>query len=160
MNKKVILVGHFGVGKTSLVRRFVHSQFSEEYITTIGVKIDKKTVTLNGRMVTLLIWDIAGEDAQHKVPQSYRLGAHGVLYVIDVSRPSSYQDLITELTAIQELLPGVPVEILANKRDLVSEEEWQHVQEQILPFKAIATSAKTGEYVEEAFIRLTERMVV
>ena len=67
MNKKVILVGHFGVGKSSLVKRFVHSQFSEEYITTIGVKIDKKAITVNGITVNLLIWDIAGEDSQKKI---------------------------------------------------------------------------------------------
>ena len=159
MNKKVILVGHFGVGKSSLVKRFVHSQFSEEYITTIGVKIDKKAVTVNGLTVNLLIWDIAGEDSQQKIPQSYRLGAHGALYVFDLSRPATYENLESEIFALQEQIPGIPVEILANKKDLVSEESIQEALQKIDPYLASTTSAKTGDYVEEAFAKLTQKMI-
>lgn len=160
MNKKVILIGHYGVGKTSLVKRFVHSMFSEEYITTIGVKIDKKTVTVNGTSVNLLIWDIAGESSQQKVPQSYRLGAHGALYVFDLSRPSTYQQIEEEINSLKSLLPNIPVEILGNKADLVTKEEIDQVSQQIHPLKASLTSAKTGEHVDDAFEKLTQSMVV
>lgn len=159
MNKKVILIGHFGVGKTSLVKRFVHSQFSEEYITTIGVKIDKKAVTIDGITVNLLIWDIAGEDSQKKVPQSYRLGAHGALYVFDLSRPSTYENLDQEIAALQELIPGIPVQVLANKKDLVTTEALSEIMESISPHLAFATSAKSGEHVDEAFEKLTQKMI-
>jgi len=159
MNKKVILVGHFGVGKSSLVKRFVHSQFSEEYITTIGVKIDKKAVTVNGITVNLLIWDIAGEDSQKKIPQSYRLGAHGALYVFDLSRPATYENLESEILALQELIPGIPFEILANKKDLVSQESIDQILEKIAPYQASITSAKTGDHVDLAFEKLTQKMI-
>ena len=158
MNKKVILVGHFGVGKTSLVQQFVHSKFSEAYLTTIGVKIDKKEVDVDGLKVNLLIWDIAGETAQSKVPKSYQLGAHGVLYVFDLSRPSTYNNLHEQLDYIKELLPGVPIEVLANKKDLLTEEETKQILSG-LSLEIRTTSAKTGEYVEEAFLRLTKAMM-
>jgi small GTP-binding protein len=158
MNKKVILVGHFGVGKTSLVQQFVHSKFSETYLTTIGVKIDKKTINLDGMEVNLLIWDIAGETAQNKVPKSYQLGAHGVLYVFDLSRPSTYNNLHEQLNYLKELLPTVPIEILANKKDLLTEQETQKILNE-LALDIKTTSAKTGENVEEAFMRLTKSMI-
>ena len=159
MNKKVILVGHFGVGKSSLVRRFVHSQFSEEYITTIGVKIDKKIVNIDGVGITLLIWDIAGENSQQKIPQSYRLGAHGALYVFDVSRPTTYEHLENEIHALQEMIPGIPLQILANKSDLVEDETLQECLKKIAPYQAFATSAKSGAHVEEAFELLAKKMI-
>lgn len=158
MNKKVILVGHFGVGKTSLVKRFVHSQFSEDYITTIGVKIDKKIVELQGRHVTLLIWDIAGENDQQKVPASYRLGAHGAFYVFDLTRPATYENLQQELALIEAQIPGIPVQILGNKKDLLNPEDLDQVLASI-PQDIMATSAKTGELVDHAFEELTKKMI-
>ena len=72
--KKVVLVGHFGVGKSSLVQRFVHQQFSEKYLTTIGVKIDKKVVSLGDVSVKMMLWDIAGESMTMKIPKKYLFG--------------------------------------------------------------------------------------
>jgi GTPase SAR1 family protein len=62
LQKKICMLGGFSVGKTSLVKRYVQSVFSETYLTTVGVKIDKKTVDLSGRSVSLILWDLAGED--------------------------------------------------------------------------------------------------
>jgi small GTP-binding protein len=158
MNKKVILVGHFGVGKTSLVHQFVHSKFSETYLTTIGVKIDKKLIEVDGLHVNLLIWDIAGETEQNKVPKSYQLGAHGILYIFDLTRPSTYNNLHEQLNYLKELLPSVPIEILANKKDLITQNEIDSILKNIgLEIKT--TSAKTGENVEQSFIRLTKSMI-
>lgn len=82
INKKVILLGKYGVGKTSLIKQYVYQQFSEAYLTTIGVKIDKKIVLVNNNTVNLLIWDIAGESEQVKVPHTYKMGAHAIIYVL------------------------------------------------------------------------------
>ena len=75
--KKICMVGACGVGKTSLVRRFVESIFDESYQTTIGVKIDKKLLELDGREVTLVIWDLAGEDEFAQVREAHLRGAAG-----------------------------------------------------------------------------------
>ena len=159
VSKKVILIGHFGVGKSSLVKRFVHQKFSDEYITTIGVKIDKKAVNVDGLEVTMIIWDIAGEDNQKKVPKSYRLGAHGALYVFDMSRPSTYENLKEELGYLREVIPGIPVQILANKVDLLSNEEQVEVLRKVTDPNVLRTSAKTGENVEKSFELLAKSMV-
>ena len=158
MTKKVILIGHFGVGKSSLVRQFVHQQFSEDYITTIGVKIDKKEIDVAGTPMKLLIWDIAGEDTQQKVPQSYRLGAHGALYVLDVTRPSTYNQLNQELKILAELIPNIPVMVLANKQDLVDPGQLRDIMSS-LPVNALPTSAKSGSNVEQAFQNLAAQLL-
>ena len=158
-SKKVILVGHFGVGKTSLVRQFVHQKFSDEYLTTIGVKIDKKEVTLGDNSVTLILWDIAGETSASKIPNSYKLGAHGVLFVFDVSRPSTYEHLNEQISEIRKTVQDVPVICLANKSDLLNENSRKDIAEEVAQSELLFTSAKTGENVEIAFESLTKKMM-
>lgn len=159
-SKKVILVGHFGVGKTSLVRQFVHQKFSDEYLTTIGVKIDKKLMSFSdNREVTLILWDIAGETSSSKIPASYKLGAHGILYVFDVSRPSTFENLTDQISDLRKLLPGVPVICLANKSDLLSENFRENIRKEIGDQKLLFSSAKTGENVQTAFEEITKEIM-
>ena len=87
--KKVCMLGAYAVGKTSLVRRFVHSMFTDKYLTTVGVKIDKRQVQHNGKEVTLLLWDLYGEDEFQRVQTSYLRGSSGLLIVADGTRLST-----------------------------------------------------------------------
>jgi small GTP-binding protein len=91
LQKKICLLGAFGVGKTSLTRRYVDSIFSDTYLTTVGVKIDKKAVRVGANDVNLLIWDIAGEDDVSAVRTSYLRGAAGYLLVVDVTRAQTLE---------------------------------------------------------------------
>ncbi|TAF63073.1 MAG: GTP-binding protein [Cytophagales bacterium] len=159
VNKKVILIGNFGVGKTSLVRRFVHQKFSDEYLTTLGVKIDKKLVELNETSVNMLIWDVAGEVSQTKVPTSYYLGAHGIIYVFDSTRPSTFQNVTDDLEYVQKLLPKAPVCLVGNKKDLVPEEDLNKIGEQLQREVDFFTSALTGENVEKMFHYIALKMI-
>lgn len=159
ISKKVILVGNFGVGKTSLTRQFVYQKFADEYLTTLGVKIDKKIMPLGEAQVNLIIWDIAGEVSQTKVPKSYYLGANGVIYVFDLSRPSTFKHITEDLEYIQQLLPNVPYILAGNKKDLLTEEELKNtINELPLPCEYL-TSARTGESVEKMFQDLTKKMI-
>lgn len=159
INKKVILVGNFGVGKTSLTRRFVHQKFSDEYLTTLGVKIDKKQLDVEGNKVTLLIWDIAGEVMQTKVPKTYFLGAHGVIYVFDVTRPSTFEYIEKDLEFIKSMLPKAPQVVVGNKIDLISDSEKEGVEDALPVSADYYSSAKTGQSVEEMFIAVSKKML-
>ncbi|MGD1841490.1 MAG: Rab family GTPase [Thermonemataceae bacterium] len=99
------MIGNFGVGKTSLTERFVHKRFSDEYLTTLGVRIDKKEVVVAHTKINLVIWDIAGEVTQKKVNKSYYLGASGVIYVFDLTRPVTYASITAEISFVKETLP-------------------------------------------------------
>jgi len=151
VSKKVILTGSFGVGKTSLFNQFIFSRFSDKYLTTIGVKVNKKTITIGDRELSMLLWDVAGEVSQDKVPKSYFLGASGIIYVFDLSRPSTYKNIAEDLKYLKELVPGSNIKIVGNKLDLVSPEEIEKIKSNIaLPWN-ILTCAKTGENVEILF---------
>ena len=159
VSKKVALLGHYGVGKSSLVKRFVHQKFSEQYITTIGVNIEKKVVEIEKTTVSMIIWDIAGESSQTKVPNAYKLGTHGVIYVFDLTRPDTFQQLEEDVAVLQNTLLNVPILLVGNKKDLLVENTQQEIVDSLpLPPNALC-SAKTGENVEALFFELAKQMV-
>jgi small GTP-binding protein len=159
ISKKVILTGSFGVGKTSLFNRFIYQQFSDKYLTTIGVKVNNKIVEIDDEKVSMMIWDIAGEVSQDKVPASYFLGASGIIYVMDLSRPSTFINLETDIKFLKEMLPNGDILIVANKRDLVTPEQLEAIVDGIDSNIDFLTSAKTGENVENLFFDMGKRLI-
>lgn len=161
MQKKICLLGAFGVGKTSLTRRFVDSIFSDAYLTTVGVKIDKKQLDVGPTAVSLVIWDIAGEDEVSAVRTSYLRGAAGYLLVIDVTRGQTLEVARSIQTRVATEIGDIPFLCLLNKTDV---EEWDIADARIDGLRdegwsVLRTSAKTGEGVEAAFAELAQRIV-
>ncbi|GAA4348927.1 Rab family GTPase [Variovorax defluvii] len=161
LQKKICLLGAFGVGKTSLVRRFVDTIFSDSYLTTVGVKIDKKVVRTGADDVALILWDIAGEDEVSAVRVSYLRGAAGYLLVVDGTRPETLATAESIQGRIRAELGAVPFFVLLNKSDLV--EDWALPPERIEALAADGwlfrrTSAKTGIGVDETFGELAARL--
>lgn len=162
IQKKVCMLGTFAVGKTSLVARFVKSIFSEKYHTTVGVKIDKKSVAIGEQQVSLVLWDIHGEDEFQKIRQSYLRGTSGYLLVADGTRRATLDAAVTLQQNIEGITGPVPFILLLNKSDLT--EEWELEEEAVAALQAkgwlvIKTSARTGVGVEEAFIALAGKML-
>jgi len=158
ISKKVILTGSFCVGKTSLISRFVYSRFPFSYQTTLGVRIDKKVVSMQNFNLNMIIWDIGGEQTQSRVPESYYLGSSGVIYVFDISRPSSFFNMIEDVNYIQKKLPNAPIITVGNKTDLLDEATLEEVK-RILPRPAdFYTSAKLGANVNDVFLKLAKAM--
>ncbi|MDQ7091854.1 MAG: Rab family GTPase [Methylococcales bacterium] len=164
LQKKICVLGDFGVGKTSLVGRFVKNEFSEKYLTTVGVKMDTKLVTLNDALkVKLIIWDIAGENAFKKISQTYLRGAAGFLLVIDGTRLSTLEAALDIKHNILQLLGDIPFVALINKVDI--KEQWEINNEHLSRLNAdetqiFFTSAKSGEQVEEAFNLLSNALAL
>ncbi|MDR6539079.1 Rab family GTPase [Variovorax soli] len=154
LQKKICLLGAFGVGKTSLVRRFVDTIFSDAYLTTVGVKIDKKVLTVGTEQQALILWDIAGEDEMSAVRLSYLRGAAGYLLVVDGTRPETLETAASIQTRVVAQAGRVPFLALLNKADL--QEEWALPPQRLEALEAGGwlfrrTSAKTGEGVEASF---------
>lgn len=162
VRKKICMLGTFAVGKTSLVSQFIHGIFSEKYLTTIGVKIDKKSVTLDGQPVELLLWDLNGEDRFQRLSSSYLRGSDGYLLVVDGTRKPTLDTALALHERAQSLLGDVPFVLLLNKADLV--DEWELEEEDWAYLKArgwsvLMTSAKTGTRVDEAFTMLARELL-
>jgi small GTP-binding protein len=162
IQKKICLIGGFGVGKTSLVSRFVHSMFSDRYLTTVGVKIEKKSLTVDAQDVDLVIWDLYGEDEFQKLALSYLRGASGYLLVVDGTRRKTLETALTLQERAEHTVGRVPFILAVNKVDLVT--DWD-IDESVLAhlaqsgWQVIKTSAKTGSDVEQAFATLARAML-
>lgn len=162
MQKKVCMLGGFAVGKTSLVRRFVTNVFSEHYQTTIGVTVEKRTVTVDHQDVMLMLWDLYGEDEFQHVRESYLRGSSGYILVIDGTRKATLDTArLLQQTVVRTVGP-LPFVAIINKSDLRSEWEIdQPVIEQLREqgWPVFFGSAKLGQGVDELFGRLAAMLL-
>ncbi len=162
LEKKICMMGAPGVGKTSLVRRFVDSVFSEKYLSTIGVKIDKKSVTLGDDTLNLMLWDLQGEERYQWVRLQYLKGASAYILVADGTRG----DTLEVALGLQENAAGraeeLPFVLCLNKADLWGQWAVSATQQEWLKEKGwtiFQTSAKSGEGVEDAFTSLGRQIL-
>lgn len=158
ITKKISLIGAPGVGKTSLVRRFVHSLFSERYLTTVGVCIEKKLVSTPMGDVGLVLWDLAGDDELQRLQASYLRGTAAYLLVVDGTQPDSLRSALElQQRVVAAVGSSVPFVVALNKADLT--EHWKITEELLKPMTALGwqifrTSAKEGAAVEVVFNQL------
>lgn len=162
INKKVCLLGAFSVGKTSLVEQYVHSIFTDKYLSTVGVKISKKILSQEGKDLTLILWDMEGKDLYADINLSYLRGAMGYFVVMDGTRRETAQIALDLHKLAGDMVGSLPCYFLINKTD--SADKWEITNEMIADLektgvKCLRTSAKTGEGVEEAFTALARDMI-
>ncbi|MEC4004143.1 Rab family GTPase [Flavobacterium sp. SUN052] len=150
-SKKIVLVGHFGVGKSSIMRRFVQDTFSDNYTVTIGVHILKKEIVIQGLNLTLIIWDIEGKDDIQKVRNSYLLGTSGFIYVIDPTRVQTFERFNQEIDFLKINYPTAKIVSVANKMDVVDQLEFKKILSQKMISIDYFASAKTGNEIENLF---------
>jgi len=159
LKKKICMVGAFGVGKTSLVRRFVDSMFDERYFSTVGVRIDRKDVTLEAASVTLMLWDLEGEDEVAQVKVSHLRGASGYILVVDGCRAATLAKAAELQRRITQQLGPLPFVLALNKADLRDQWEVQGAALEELQWPTFETSAKAGSGVEEMFLALARKLL-
>jgi small GTP-binding protein len=165
MMKKMVVIGEAGVGKTSLIRRFVVDKFDDKYIVTIGTKTSKKILTLRegGADVNLklIIWDILGQRTFPKLKESAYKGSNGAFVVLDLTKRDTLESFETWLLSLYKVSGKVPVIVLANKNDLKGEFGKKEIEKvvEVYGFPFYLTSAKTGKNVNEAFHTLGKMML-
>ncbi|WP_103667553.1 Rab family GTPase [Pseudanabaena sp. BC1403] len=175
ISQKICLIGDFGVGKTSLIRQFVDRQFSDKYLSTVGVKISRKLVSINSlsddtpvelKQLQLIVWDIEGSTRFKAIAPSYLQGAKGALIVGDVTRQSSMQSLKDHVQLFQSINPTSSSIVVLNKVDLIESNARETLLKSIPPefmnlnISIHTTSAKTGEGVDETFQKLARQMLM
>ena len=171
ISQKICLVGDFSVGKTSLIRRFVERQFKDQYLSTVGVKISRKSIevlrqeTEEKDLLQLLIWDIEGQTKFKGITPSYLQGAKGAVIVADVTRAETLAHLQDHLNLFFSINPQGFSIVALNKADLLSSEElttlldnhkYSHLS-QVIP--TYTTSAKTGKNVDQIFQTLANKII-
>jgi small GTP-binding protein len=159
LKKKICMVGHFGVGKTSLVRRFVDSIFDDRYLSTVGVKIDRKDVIVGSASVTLMLWDLEGEDERTQLKISHLRGASGYILVVDGCRAATLTKAVELQRRIADQIGSLPFVLVMNKADLRDLWEIQDTAVAELDWPKFETSAKAGSGVEEMFLALAGKLL-
>ena len=162
ISKKICMLGGFSVGKTSLVECYVHSIFSDKYLSTVGVKISKKQLSLDETDVMLILWDMEGEDIYASVNLAYLRGAMGFFVVADGTRKETLDVALRLRQAAFEVAGQIPSFLLINKADMT--DKWEIAEDMLEPLAGqgitvLRTSAKTGIGVEDAFAMLTRAML-
>ena len=169
ITKKICLLGDFSVGKTSLIRRFVEGKFSDDYLSTVGVKISRKSLTAKKNtelsQVNLLIWDLEGQTKFKSITPSYLKGSSGAIIVGDLTRTDTLNGLNKHIELFLKINPHATIVIALNKADLIQEEKLQRLVElygtSLCPqvINIYQTSAKTGRDVDDIFQELTTGMI-
>ena len=167
LKKKICMLGDFGVGKTSLIRRFVERSFTDEYLSTVGVKISRKTMDTPdlAEAVDLLIWDIEGQTKFKAVAPSYLQGAAAVVIVGDVTRPETIQHFQDHIELFYHASPKGKVILALNKTDLIEPDVSQKLEEFLRGaisnvLEVYQTSAKTSKNVDLIFERLAKELII
>ena len=167
---KICLVGDVGVGKTSLIRRYVLDVFDDKYIATIGTKVTKRDLVLktpsgsDGEAVSLLIWDIMGQPSFREVlREAYFYGAHGAIAVCDVTSKESLGELRYWIKAMTATTGDIPILFVGNKTDLKDETRITEADLELFArkngSKFVFASAKTGLNVEQTFVTLVNEIL-
>lgn len=158
IQKKICLLGASSVGKTSLVKQFVSGIFDEKYLTTIGVKIDKKIVKIEDDQIQLMLWDIEGCDKYNVFQERYLRGASAYIIVVDQTRTSSLLEGI-DIHTLARNVSNCPAVLVINKNDLAPawnlEDEENKIYRNTFDLQ-FNTSAKTGHGVDEMFSAIAE----
>ena len=164
VTSKVCVVGDFAVGKTSVVERFINNQFSEKYLTTVGVKVDTKEIDHRDVSVShkLVIWDVAGSDRFGHTEFAYLRGASGYIFVADGTRSLTLRSVHDLREQITDRYGAAPCVLLVNKKDLIG--QWEVSEKQLLELvesycNVYTTSAKTGDEVETALRSLSKQVL-
>jgi small GTP-binding protein len=156
------VLGAPGVGKTSLVRRFVDREFDEDYQQTIGVAISKGTLTFDDITLELLLWDHEGAEPGLQYNPSFISGASGLIFVVDVTNASTLDHLLEAQVKGRGYTGYRPSVLVANKIDLTHDIAFTKQQLEKAgkhDWLIIQASAKSGDNVDQAFMKLGQRML-
>lgn len=159
---KVCLIGATGVGKTSLAGRFLHSIFSDRYLTTVGVKIESIDVAHDDQLVKLVVWDLSGEDEFQSVNPAYVTGSAGFVLVVDGTRRHTVETALVLVARVRATAGNIPFVLMVNKLDL--DASWDVRPDDLAALREMAhavieTSARTGQGVQRGFELLVEAML-
>jgi Ras-related protein Rab-7A len=164
------IFGDGGVGKTTLVNRYITGKFSEDFKMTIGVDFYTKSIEIEGIKVQLQIWDFGGEHQFKNLLPNYIIGASGGIFMYDISRFSSLTNLDDWLKVLQQAPEDkdnyLPILLVAGKLDLESEGKrvvekefaYDYGKKRNL-FDFIECSSKTGENIELVFDVIARKML-
>lgn len=160
IRKKILLLGDFSVGKTSLIKRYVEGTFDDKYLTTIGVKISKKQLTIADVTCEMLIWDIEGSTPSKKISLGYYRGASAAIFVSDVTRRETIEGIEEHKNIFLNENPDAKFVVAHNKIDMLNDIAKERLEHELVSDDNVfLTSAKNNQDVEALFMKLMKEIL-
>jgi small GTP-binding protein len=164
---KICIVGDFGVGKTTLLHQYLERRFAPNIATTIGSNFFVKHLKIPNvkKLITLQIWDLAGQQHFKWVRQGFYRGAKGIVFVFDLTNRNTFDSLLNWKDEIEQVVDGFSSVLVGNKTDLldnehriIDNEELNKIKKSLSACEYFETSAKSGNNVEEFFLELVSHL--
>lgn len=161
---KILVTGNAGVGKTSLLRRYVEGKFDESTVMTVGVDFFVKELEINSGKCSLQLWDLGGQHRFRYMQKQYVMGARGALLLVDLTRKPKMNNIVEWVNIIRHYDIDLPILLIGNKFDLkdyraISDNFLEDVKDTFGMFDVYKTSAKTGYNVEKVFRRMAIKLM-
>ena len=161
---KVLTAGEGGVGKTTLLHRYVEGKFSSETKMTIGVEFFLKELMIDDQKVLLQLWDFGGQERFRFLLKSYVIGARGALLMFDLTRAMTLEKIPQWVNICRKENPNLPILFLGSKADLaddmnISKDYIMSYKDQFNLYDYLEVSSKTGNNVESAFESVTREIL-
>lgn len=161
---KILIAGNGGVGKTSLLRRYVDGTFDDSTIMTVGVEFFIKEISFDNVHCSLQLWDLGGQKRFRYLLENYVMGARGALLLMDLTKLPKIGDILEWVNIARLHDINLPIILVGNKNDLedfmaIDDESALHLKNAFNMVEYIKTSAKTGHNVEKPFEILAKKLI-
>ena len=158
---KVLLIGDSGVGKSSILSRFVDEIYTDVYISTVGVDFKIKTIDLHNQICKIQVWDTAGQERFKSITSVYYKGANGCIIVYDITDKKTFENVYTWISELERYGPEkIPILLVGNKSDMEKKREVSELEgfslAKELNIEFMETSAKNNLNIDMGFTFLTE----
>ena len=160
----IIMIGDTSVGKTTLMKKFIDGIYNENILSTIGIELFRKEVTIKNKNYIMKIWDTCGQERFRSISKNYYQNAQGIMLLFDISSLESFKHLSDWKSSLNDNVSNknIPLVIVANKCDLnhvVTDEEIEKYSKNNNDVKIFKTSSKTNISIEEPFLYLGEAII-
>jgi small GTP-binding protein len=161
---KVLVGGDGGVGKTTLLRRYVDGMFDESTIMTVGVDFFVKELRFNSMKCSLQLWDLGGQKQFRYLMSNYVMGARGALLLIDLTRMPEIKSVLEWVNIIRLHDIDIPIILVGTKLDIgealaVDDETALNIKDTFNMIDYVKTSSKTGHNVEKVFETMAKKLM-
>ena len=159
---KIVLIGDSGVGKSNILSRYIHDEFSIDTKTTVGVEFGSKIITISNKKLKIQLWDTAGQEKFKAVTNIYYKGAKGALIIYDITRRETFENINKWILELKNNEDNVIIILIGNKSDL---EEFREISQEEAFQKAkdlncafLETSAMQAVNIEKCFFMLVQEI--